>query len=234
MQPLSSFDPFPGILTILAVILLRARAGKPALAAWKLLLAGVTAAYAIPTAFTFLAKLMRATPGLRDLPVIAPEAMYLGAFVALIVLGLGHRPGQPPRVSLWAGLLSGLVAAVLLPPFLNLATGSYQRASLRPDVNHCTQGLLGQAQPAEVVNICDEPITVGLCLPGEVNPAPCAQSYTLEPGETAHLDPKGASLSSLPSNLDGLTVVACPPPSRPSRMGTTIGRGYEGVCIPPP
>ena len=105
--------------------------------------------------------------------------------------------------------------------------------ALRPDINHCTRGMTGQVQPDEVHNRCNEPIAVGLCLPGELNPAPCAQTAIIEPGQSAKFDPKGARLSSLPSNRDGLTVVACRPPARPSRMGTTVGRGYEGVCLPP-
>lgn len=91
----------------------------------------------------------------------------------------------------------------------------------------------GQTQPREIANICDEPIAVGLCLPGEVNPAPCAQTRTIEPGQAARFDPGEAYLSSPPGNPNGLTVVACRPPARPSRMLSTIGRGDEGVCLTP-
>lgn len=161
------------------------------------------------------------------------DQVFIGAWVALAVLAIGHRPDRRPRVPLWAGLLTGVAFAVLLPPFLNLVTGSYQRASLHTDVNHCARGMTGQSQPREIVNICEEPIVVGLCLSGETNPAPCAQTEILQPGQTARFDPGGTQLLSLPSNRDGLTVVACRPPDRPSRMQTTMGRGYEGVCLPP-
>ena len=224
---------FSGILTVVFVIVQRARAGKPRLAVWKLGLIGIAAAFVIPWALALSAKAWRATPVLPALPVITFDQVFIGAWVALAVLAISHRPGRRPLVPLWAGLLTGVAFAVLLPPFLYLVTGSYQRASLRADVNHCTRGMTGQSQPREVVNICDEPIAVGLCLPGETNPAPCAQTEILQPGQTARFDPGEAHVSSLPSNLDGLTVVACRPPARPSRMKTTMGRGYEGVCLPP-
>lgn len=224
---------FSGILTVVLVIVQRERAGKPRLAVWKLVLIGIAAAYVIPWALALSARLWRATPVLPDLPVITFDQVFIGAWVALAVLAIGHRPGRRPLVPLWAGLLAGVAVAVLLPPFLYLVTGSYQRASLHADVNQCTRGMSGQSQPRDVVNICDEPIAVGLCLPGETNPAACAQTEILQPGQAARLDPGGAWVSSLPSNLDGLTVVACRPPARPSRMKTTMGRGYEGVCLPP-
>lgn len=224
---------FSGILTILFVIVLRARAGKPRLPVWSLGLTGIAAAYAVPWAVALLGEIWRATPALPDLPAISFDQVFIGAWAALAVLATSHRPGRRPRVPLWAGLLSGVAVAVLLPLLLNLVTGSYQRASLRADINHCTRGMTGQTQPREVVNICEEPIIVGLCLPGETNPAPCAQVQTIPPGQSAQFDPGNAQVSSLPSNLNGLTIVACRPPARPSRMKTTIGRGYEGVCLPP-
>ena len=224
---------FSGILTVVFVIVQCARAGKPRLSAWKLGLIGIAAAFVIPWALALSAQAWRATPGLPALPVITFDQVFIGAWIALVVLAITHRPGGRPRVPLWAVLLTGVAFAVLLPPFLDLVTGSYQRPSLRADVNSCTRGMTGQSQPREIVNICDEPIAVGLCLPGETNPAPCAQTEILQPGQTALFDPGGAQLSSLPSNLDGLTVVACRPPARPSRMQTTMGRGYEGVCLPP-
>jgi hypothetical protein len=224
---------FSGILTVVFVIVQRGRAGKPRLSAWKLGLIGIAAAYVIPWALALSAKVWRASPVLPALPVITFDQVFIGAWVALAVLAISHRPGRRPLVPLWAGLLTGVAFAVLLPPFLNLVTGSYQRASLRTDVNHCTSGMMGQSKPRKVVNICDEPIAVGLCLPGETNPAPCAQAEILQPGQTARFDPGGAQVSSLPFNPNGLTVVACRPPDRPSRMETTMGRGYEGVCLPP-
>lgn len=224
---------FTGIVTALFAIVLRARALKPRLPAWKVLLIGVGAAYVISPTLVFLGEAWRTTPALPDLPVITDGQVFVGAWVSLAVLSISHRPGRLPRVPLWAGLLIGVATAVMLPPFLDWATGSYQRISLRADLNHCTRGMRGQAQPREIANICDEPIAVGLCLPGEVSPAPCAQTHTIEPGQTARFDPGEAYLSSLPSNPNGLTVVACRPPARPSRMLSTMGRGYEGVCLPP-
>jgi len=224
---------FSGILTVAFVIVQRVRAGKPRLSAWKLGLIGIAAAFVIPWALALSAKAWRATPALPALPVVTFDQVFIGSLVALLGLAIGYRPGGRPLVPLWAGLLTGVAFAILLPPFLDFVTGAYQRPSLRADVNHCTRGMTGQVQPREVVNICDEPIAVGLCLPGETNPAPCAQTEILQPGQTARFDPGEAQLSSLPSNPNGLTVVACRPPARPSRMQTTIGRGYEGVCLPP-
>jgi hypothetical protein len=221
-----------GIVTALSTVVLRFQAGKPRLSVLRLVLIGVAGAYLVTPALAFLAKAWRGTPWLPALPEITSGQIFLGAWAAFAVLFIANSTKRPKRVPLWAGLLFGVAVAVLFPPLIDRLTGSYQRASLRDDVNHCTRGMMGQVQPREVANICDEPITVGLCMPGEVNPAPCAQSVSLAPGETATLDPGDASLSSLPSNPGGLTVVACLPPARPSRMGTTIGRGYEGVCIP--
>jgi len=224
---------FSGLATVMFLGVLRVRAGKPRLALWKLALIGIAAAWLIPWTLALAANAWRATPALPALPVVTFDQVFIGALVALLVLAISHRPGGRPRVPAWAALLAGVVVAVALPPLLFMATGSYQRASLHPDVNHCTRGMLGETQPREVTNTCDEPIAVGLCLPGETNPAPCAQVALIAPGESAQFDPGDATLSSLPSNLNGLTVVACRPPARPSRMQTTIGRGYEGVCLPP-
>lgn len=222
-----------GILTIIAIAILRERAGKPRLKLWKLALAGIAAAYVIPLAVSALAGALRAVPGLGGRHVLTVDQVYIAAFVIILVLAFDKRPGKPPRLPLWAGLLAGIAAALLLPPLLNLATGSYQRPSLRADLNHCMQSGPEGAPLDQITNACDEPITVGLCLPGEVNPAPCAQSHVLQPGAAAHLDAQGSGPSSLPANPNGYTLVACRPPARPSRMGTTMGRGYEGVCLPP-
>lgn len=224
---------FVGILSALAAITLRARAQKPRLSAFKVILIGIAGAYVVPPTLAALGATWRATPLLPDLPVVTSGQLFLGAWVAFAALLIGNRPGRPPAVPLWAGLAIGVTVACLLPPLLNHLTGSYQHVSLRADVNHCTRGMTGQVQPREVTNICDEPITVGLCLPHETNPTPCAQSYTIEPGQIAKLEPGDARLSSLPGNPGGLTVVACRPPARPSRMVTAHGRGYEGVCLPP-
>jgi hypothetical protein len=223
-----------GIVTALSAVVLRFQAGKPRLSFFRLLLIGVAGAYLVTPALAFLGEAWRATPALPALPVITSGQLFLGAWAGFAVLFVANSKTRPKRVPLWAGLLIGGAVAVLFPPLIDGLTGRYQRTSLRDDVDHCTRGMKGQVQPREATNICDEPITVGLCMPGEVNPAPCAQSFTIGPGETARFDPGGASLSSLPGNPGGLTVVACRPPARPSRMGTAIGRGYEGVCIPGP
>ncbi|MFN0264311.1 hypothetical protein ACKTEK_10590 [Tepidamorphus sp. 3E244] len=224
---------FSGIVTATLVIVLRARAGMPRLALWKLFLAGVAGAFVVPWTIRIFATAWGATPGLPALPFISFDQVFIGALIVIFLLALGNKPSGKPRVKWWTGLAAGVFIAALLPSALFYATGAYQRSSLRPDVNQCTSGMLGEVQPRSVTNTCDEPITVGMCLPGEVNPAVCSQTKTIAPGETAAFEPGDARLSSLPSNLNGLTVVACRPPTRPSRMGTTIGRGYEGVCLPP-
>jgi len=224
---------FSGIATVVFVILMRARAGKPRLPVWKLALAGIAAAYVLPWAVTLLARAWHAAPMLPDLPVVTSDQVFIGVWVALFALGVGHWPGKRPFVPLWAGLLAGVAVAALLPPFLYWTSGSYQRSSIRADINQCMGGKAGQSGLREIVNTCDEPIVVGLCLPGEINPAPCTQTSTLLAGQTGQFDPGTAGLSSLPSNPNGYTLVACRPPARPSRMLSTMGRGHEGVCLPP-
>ncbi|MBX3581642.1 MAG: hypothetical protein KF810_07100 [Rhizobiaceae bacterium] len=221
-----------GIISILGVMVWRTQALMPRLSFTRLLLVGMAGAYLVPAAVTFLANTWRNQDWLPTLPIVTPAAVFLGAWAGFAVLFVGNTKAKPRRVPLWAGALIGLATAILLPPLLDRLTGSYQRPSLRADVNHCTRGMLGQVQPREVVNICDEPIVVGLCLPGEVNPKPCSQSSNVDPGQTVRFDPGEAHLSSLPSNPNGLTVVACLPPARPSRMLSVTGRGYDGVCIP--
>ncbi|WP_187970201.1 hypothetical protein [Aquibium microcysteis] len=221
-----------GIVTALSVVVLRQQARKPRLSIVMLVLIGAAGAYVATPALYALADAWRATAWLPALPVVTSGQLFLGAWAGFAVLFVANSKARPTRVPLWAGLLIGGAVAVLVPPLLYAVTGVHQRPSLRDDVNHCTRGMKGQVQPREATNVCDEPITVGLCMPGEVNPAPCAQSFTIGPGETARFDPGDAALSSLPGNPGGLTVVACRPPARPSRMGTAIGRGYEGVCIP--
>jgi len=224
---------FVGIVAALTAIVLRSRASRPPLSVLTVVLIGVAAAVFIPATLAVLVDTGRATPWLPALPVLTSGQLLLGAWAGFAALLIGNRKGRPPRVPLWAGLLVGVAAAMLLPPLIDQVTGSHQRASLRADANHCTQGMKGEAQPREVKNICDEPITVGLCLPGETNPMACTQSATIAPGQIGRFDPGEASLSSLPGNPDGLTVVACRPPDRPSRMITVHGRGHEGVCLPP-
>lgn len=188
-------DIFTGILTVLFVVVLGVRAGKPRLAAWKLALIGITGAFVIPSALVLLAQAWRAAPMLPDLSAVTPDRLLIGTWVAVALLAISHRPGKPPRLPLWGGLLAGLAVAILFPSAIDLLTGSYQRASLRTDLNHCTSGMMGQAQPREIANTCDEPIVVGLCMPDETNPAPCAQTQTIAPGEAAQFDPGEARLS---------------------------------------
>ena len=227
-------DPvFTGILVVFAVIVLRAYAGRARLSAWKLALIGIAAGYIIPHSLAYITRAWRVQPGLPELPVVTGDQLLFGAWMAIFVLAIGLRPNQPPSVPLWAGLLVGLATIIIFPPLVDRLTGSFQRASLRPDLNHCADWVMDQAQPWQVTNICDEQITVGLCLPHEENPAPCAQIHTILPGATARFDPGGAQLSWAPSNLNGSTVVACRPPARPSRMLSVMGRGYDGVCLPP-
>lgn len=223
---------FVGIVTALAVVVQRWQAGKPRLSIFKVVLIGVAAAYLVTPAIGFLTQAWQATPWLPALPEITSGQLFIGAWAAFAVLSIGNSRSRPKRVPLLTGLLIGVAVAVLFPPLIDGLTGIHQRASLRADVDHCTRGMKGQVQPREATNVCDEPITVGLCMPGEVNPMPCAQSFTIGPGQIARLDPGGERLSSLPGNPGGLTVVACRPPARPSRMLTAHGRGYEGVCLP--
>lgn len=196
---------------------------------WGAGLVGVVCAYVGPPVFAHVQILWRQAP---FLPEVTGGMVFIGLWVAFLVLFVFERKGQPRRVPIWAGTLIAVVAMFAVPLLLDKVTGVYQNASLRADVNHCTSGMLGKSQPRSVTNICDFAITVGMCLPGEKNPDPCAQSVTLEPGATAVFDPGAARLSSLPSNANGLTVVACRPPHRPSRNLRTTGRGYEGVCLP--
>ncbi|GAA5073798.1 hypothetical protein GCM10023209_20120 [Roseibacterium beibuensis] len=223
---------FFGILAVVAVIVLRARAAKPRLSVFRLALIGVAAAYVIPPSLAFLMGQWAAVSWLPGPPTVTGDQVFIAALVSVFALAL-QQPGKPPSVPLWAGILIGVAVAAFLPPLLDLATGRYQNASLRADVTHCTRGMTGQVQPREVSNLCDFDIVVGLCMPGEVNPTPCAQAFTIPPGESAVFDPGDARLSSVPGNPNGLTVVACRPPDRPSRWGNVTGRGYRGVCLPP-
>jgi hypothetical protein len=221
------------IVAALAVIALRWQAGKPALSMVRLILIGLAAAYLIPYSLAFLGMAWRSQDWLPRLPVVTSGQMFIGLWAGFAVLAIANTKANRKRVPFWACVLIGVATAAVLPPTIDALTGSYQRLSLHDDVNHCTRGMMGQVRPTEATNICSEPIVVGLCMPGEVNPEACSQSYTLLPGETATFDPGGATLASLPGNLNGLTVVACRPPARPSRMVTVQGRGHEGVCIPP-
>lgn len=196
---------------------------------WALVLVGVIAAYAGPPLFELLKGALSFVPGMSRL---TESAVIFGLWVALLSLTLFEKKGGPRRVPIWVGVSIAVVAAFAVPPLLDKVTGAYQNMSLKPNVNSCTTGMLGQSEPREVTNICDHPIAVGLCLPHEENPAPCKQTIIIAPGAVANFDPGEDSLSSLPSNPSGLTVVACRPPHRPSRNLTVMGRGYGGVCLP--
>lgn len=230
MQELPPASLAAGIVTVLAVVLLRARAGRARPPVWVLALAGIGGAFGVPAVLALLAAAGRAVPGLPDLSV-NDDRLFIGGWVALLALALSIRPGQPPRLPLWGVAALGVAAAVVVPAVLDRATGQFQPASLRADMTHCLAARAGAVVTA--VNRCAEPVVVGLCLPGEVNPAPCAQSLELAPGAVARLDTGGAARSSLPSAPDGYTLVACHPGDRPSRMRQAGGRGHEGVCLPP-
>lgn len=196
---------------------------------WALVLVGVIAAYAGPPLFELLKGALSIVPGVSRL---TESAVLFGLWVALVALNLFEPKAGPRRVPIWAGISIAVVASFAVPPLLDKVSGTYQNMSLRPNVNNCTRGMRGQAAPSQVTNICDYPINVGLCLPTEENPAPCKQTATIAPGAMATFDPGEARLSSLPSNPNGLTVVACRLPFRPSRDLSAIGRGYDGVCLP--
>lgn len=189
---------------------------------------GVVAAYAGPPAFATLQEAGRTIP---LLPEITGGMVFIGIFTVL-VMQIFETRDQPRRVPILASVAIGIFVALALPPLIFLATGAYSHAALRSDVNHCTRGMLGEVQPTNVTNICDFPINIGLCQSGEENPVPCRQSIILAPGAVGGFDPGTATLSYAPGNRNGLTVIACRPPNRPSRMLSQVGRRHEGVCLP--
>lgn len=190
---------------------------------------GIALAYVLPFAGPALSRGWNAL----GLPPLSGGAIFIGLWCAALVVSFLPKARLGGWGKAGVGILTLFIAAYGVPPLLDRVTGTYQAASLRADVNHCTEGMLGQVQPRAATNICDTPIVVGLCLPEERNPTPCAQSFVLAPGETATFDPGTARLSSVPGNPGGLTVVACRPPDRPSRWGNATGRGFRGVCLPP-
>jgi len=196
---------------------------------WMVIAIGVIAAYIGPPAFAVIQSVLSSVPVLSQL---TEGSVLFGLWVALGSLTLFETKGQPRRVPIWVGLSIAVVASIAVPQFMDKVTGTYQDMSLKSNINNCTKGMLGLVSPRQFTNICDYPITVGLCLPTEENPAPCRQSATIAPGAVANFDPGEARLASLPSNPNGLTVVACRPPLRPSRSLSAIGRGYTGVCLP--
>jgi len=209
--------------------ILKRQDGQRRIPFWMVLALGLIAAYIVPPVLSRAIVTFGDLPGLSR---ITEGSVLFGLWIALITLSVFETKGQSRRVPVWLGLSIGLFASLVVPPLIDRATGSYQNLSLKANVNGCTGGMLGQVAPREVINHCDYPITVGLCLPGEKNPNPCRQTMTIEPDGRASFDPGEARLSSLPSNLNGLTVVACRPPQRPSRNLSVMGRGYEGVCLP--
>ena len=233
MLEIISLDLFGAIVAVIFVHVVRTRAGKARLSALGTGLVAIVGGAVIPTALFWSAKAWRSVPSLPSPPVITSGQIFLGTWTALLLLSLTHRKGKPPALSLWTCLAAGVAVAALLPPSLDAVTGRYQPASFRDDVNHCIRWEGDTVENREAINRCAEPVTVGLCLPDEVNPSPCAQSFTLAKGERARFDPRNAGPSSLPSNANGYTVVACLPPARPSRTLSNVGRGYQGVCLPP-
>ncbi|WP_306259814.1 hypothetical protein [Pararhizobium sp. IMCC21322] len=196
---------------------------------WGSVVIGVLAAYIGPPVFGMAQDVWRTVPGLRE---ITGGAVILGLWAWFVAITLFERKGQPRRVPIWAGVVIAMITALVLPPLMDRVTGSYQNASLRSDVNGCVRWTVDDGTLRQATNICDYPVTVGLCMPGEKNPAPCDQSSTLTPGAMARFDSGGARQSSLPSSPDGFTMVACRPPHRPSRTLSVMGRGYGGVCLP--
>lgn len=196
------------------------------------LVLGIGLAMALPLVLPHVLPTIRAVWLGLGLPPLTGGAVFIGAWVAVLLASFLPRARPIWQRSVIA-VAVGLVAAYGVPPLMDAATGRFNNASLRADVNHCTDGMVGRVQPRVVTNTCAEEIVVGLCLPGERNPAPCAQSVRVAPGQTVTLDPGEARLSSVPGNPGGLTVVACRPPDRPSRTGRVTGRGFDGVCLPP-
>lgn len=221
------------VLGILAAILSRrvpVRRDPPRpMPLWASVLFGLLVAYVGPPFFDMIARFWRTIP---FLPEVTEGMVFLGLFVGLFLYFVFERQDRPRRIPVWAVVVISMVTAFALPPLLYRVTGSYSMIALRADVNQCTQGMRGEAQPSRVSNTCDFPIVVGLCAPDEQNPTPCAQQVTLAPGETASLDPEGATLAYAPGNRDGLSVVACRPPNRPSRMLNQTNKYYTGVCLP--
>ncbi len=196
---------------------------------WGVIVIGVVAAYVGAPLFALAQNAGRTIAGF---PEFTGGGIFLGLWVALVALTFCERKGQPRRIPIWGVVLIVVGTALVLPPLIDRLTGAYQNASLRADANACTRWTAGVENRRQATNICDYPISVGLCLPGEGNPMPCKQSTLLAPGEQADFDTGGAPLSALPSNANGYTIVACRPPHRPSRTLSVIGRGYDGVCLP--
>ncbi|MBM1813966.1 hypothetical protein [Pseudosulfitobacter pseudonitzschiae] len=221
------------VLGLLAVILSRyvpvRRDPSRPMPFWASVLVGCLAAYVGPPVFDIVVNLWRK---ITFLPEITEGMVFLGLFMAVFLQFVVERKDRPRRIPVWAVVVISVATAFALPPLIYRLTGSYSALALRADVNQCAQGIQGETEPRHVSNTCDFPIVVGLCAPGEENPAPCAQTVALAPGETTSLDPDGARLAYAPGNRDGLSVVACRPPNRPSRMMNQTNKYYVGVCLP--
>jgi hypothetical protein len=221
------------VVGILAAILTRfvpVRRNPPRpMPLWGTVLTGFVVAFAGPPVLDRLPEFWRAIP---FLPEITEGMVFLAVFVAFFVYVVFRRKAPPRRAPLWVVAVISVGAAFAVPPLIYQLTGSYSMIALRNDVNRCTRGMQGEEQPNTVTNLCSFPIVVGLCASDEQNPKPCRQSVTLASGEVARLDPGDARLSFAPGNRDGLTVVACHPPNRPSRMLAQTGRRHRGVCLP--
>ena len=191
-------------------------------------LIALVAAYIGPPSFAVTQTWWRGV----GLPDITGGMAFVGALIGFFAAVMREEKGQPRRTPIWVAALIGVGAAFVIPFLADTLTGRYQSLSLRANVNHCTEGMRGEVQPRLVTNICAEPITVGLCLSDEMNPEPCRQTATLAPNESARFEPEDQALSSS-GNRNGLTVVACRPPHRPSRWMNSTGKSYEGVCLPP-
>ena len=174
--------------------------------------------------------------GLSDDVVIFAAAMAILALFCLGVLRDEAEKGSRRRRLLEAAMLVPLLGVGGVFLWAGMAaneSGRYQPLSLRADLDRCLGDARNQVRPVKATNTCDRPIVVGLCMPGEVNPTPCAQAITLGPGESTDLDPGDARLSSAPGNPDGLTVVACAVGDRPSRDLNSTLKAHTGVCLPP-
>ena len=194
---------------------------------WGIALIFVGSTYLGPPVFARVEELWRVIP---YLPQVTFGMVFLGVFVAG-VLSVFEEKGKPRRIPVWAVVVISVVTGLGLPRLIDKVSGKYQHLSLRSDVNHCTLGMRGKVAPHQVSNVCDFPITVGLCMSSERNPAPCKQALTVPPGGRASFDPGDETLS-YAGNRSGLTFVACRPPHRPSREMNQTGKNYEGICLP--
>ena len=209
---------FSGLATVVFVSVLRMRTGRPRLPLWALALIAIAAAFVIPWALALAAEPWRAAPALPALPTVTFDQVFIGALVALAVLTVGHRPNMRPRVPLWAGLSPAWrrnrAAAA------DRMDGRYQRPSLRADVNHCTRGMKGRSSRAKSPIFAMSRSRSAFACPAKPTRTLCANRD--HPARRGALRPVKPPVV-LPSNPGGLTVVACRPPDRPSRMKTTIG-----------